>query len=277
MPWDLKGKVAIVTGAGSGTSVIFADIALRPEAEATLAKFPHPSEDGRASSIYHKMDQIDLLCPGAGIWKPPSSSFWHAAGTSPFAKDDPNGAPGVYNVFAVNVMGPIRFSQIAIDYWLGNKIAGNLIFVASQSAYLPTIGTPLYSAGKGALTTFTQSFAQLKARLNIRVTAMCPSVTYTSATQLDHCKSKIRDFDMNMTATECAEVMLRMVTEEEYGNGDVVEAMQFGKGKSDVRVRKIPYHNLRADIDFNGEFSGKNIMAEEEKLYEQLKTKGMRP
>ncbi|KAM0816307.1 hypothetical protein AB5N19_02109 [Seiridium cardinale] len=234
----------------AGTTVIFADVALRREAEATLAKFPHSSEDGRASSI------IGLLCPGAGIWEPPSSSFWHAPRISPFAKDDPSGAPDVYNIFAVNVMGPIRFVQIAIGYWLENNIAGNLVFVASRSAYTPTIGTPLYNAGKGALTTFTQSLAQLKARLNIRVTAMCPSVTYTPATQLDHCKSKIQDFDMNMTATECGKVLLR---------------------KSGARVRKIPYRNLLPDIDFNGEFSGKNIMAEEEKLYEQLKTKGMKP
>lgn len=34
---------------------------------------------------------------------------------------------------------------------------------------------------------------------------------------------------------------------------------------------------LLPEIDFSGEFSGKDIMAEEEKLYEQLKTKGMRP
>lgn len=47
---------------------------------------------------------------------------------------------------------------------------------------------------------------------------------------------------MNMTPTGCAEVMLRVVTEEEYGNGDVVEAMQFGKEKYDVRVRKVPFH-----------------------------------
>ena len=75
--WDTKAKFAIVTGSGSGKcylgllehysvhtltsvslpginhsfaeqllnagcSVVFADIALRPEAEATIAKFPYP-------------------------------------------------------------------------------------------------------------------------------------------------------------------------------------------------------------------------------------------
>lgn len=217
-----------------------------------------------------------MLMPSAGSREPPSSTFWESPGVSPLAKDDPNGAPGVYKIFAVNVMGPIRFAQIALDYWMQNKAAGNLLFISSQSAYLPTIGTPLYNSTKGALCSFAQSFAQLKARMGIRVSTMCPSVTYTPATQADYCKSKIRDFDMTMTSAECGAVMLRQVTEEDFGNGEVVEAMQFGKEKSDVRVRKVPFQSLLPPIDFAGEFSGKNIMAEEEKLYEKLKNQGMR-
>ncbi|KAH8657949.1 short chain dehydrogenase reductase [Xylariales sp. PMI_506] len=307
--WDPKGKFAIVTGAGSGinfafaeqlllagTSVIIADIALRPESEELIAKFPHPAKDGAPSAVFHKCDQsdwssisetwefslktfgrIDLLCPGAGIWEPPHSAFWNPPGISPLAKDDANATTGIYKIIGVNLVGPIRFAQIALDYWFENKIAGNLIVVSSQSAYLPTVGTPLYNATKGGLAAFAQSLAQFKARYGIRVACMCPSVTWTPAVTEDYCKSKIRDFDMNMTATECAEVMLRIVSEEEFGNGDVVEAMQFGKEKSDVKVRKVPFHLLLPPVDFANEFSGKNIMAEEEKLYEQLKTKGMRP
>ncbi|KAL1864519.1 hypothetical protein Plec18167_009717 [Paecilomyces lecythidis] len=308
--WDVKGKFAIVTGSGSGInhafaeqllnagcSVLFADIALRPEAEATISKFPHPAKDGNPSAVFHRMDQsdwsqisavwefalkefgrVDLLCPGAGIWEPPSSSFWNPPGVSPLAKDNPNSAPGSYHILAVNTIGPVRFAQIAIDYWLQNKIAGNLLLVASQSAYLPTIGTPLYNTSKGALTSFTLGLAQLKARLNIRVACMCPSTTFTPAVTQEYCKDKVREIDMNMTATECAEVMLRIVTEAQYGDGNVVEAMQFGsKQKSEVRVRNVPYQLLLPEIDFNGDFAGKNILAEEEKLWEKLKTKGMRP
>ncbi|KAI8175913.1 putative oxidoreductase [Colletotrichum sp. SAR 10_75] len=326
--WDAKGKFAVVTGAGSGInlafaeqlltagcSVIFADIALRPEAEELIAKYPHPSKDESPSAVYHKMDQsnwaqvsetwqfalktfgkVDLLCPGAGIWyesraclssmeyvltqiyrEPPTSSFWDLPGVSPLAQDDPNAAPGVYNIFAVNAMGPIRFAQIAIDYWLQNKIAGNLIFVSSLSAYLPTIGTPLYNATKGALNSFTLSLAQMKARLGIRVASMCPATTFTPAVLQPYCVGKVREQDMNMSATECAEVMLRIVTDATYGDGQVVEAMQFGsKEKSDVRVRVVPYQSLLPDIDFEGDFSGKNILVEEEKLWEKLKTEGVR-
>ncbi|KAE9581127.1 hypothetical protein CGMCC3_g3107 [Colletotrichum fructicola] len=307
--WDAKGKFAVVTGAGSGInlafaeqllttgcSVIFADIALRPEAEELIAKYPHPSKDESPSAVYHKMDQsnwaqvsetwefalktfgrVDLLCPGAGIWEPPTSSFWDLPGVSPLAKDDPNATPGVYNIFAVNAMGPIRFAQIAIDYWLQNKIAGNLIFVSSLSAYLPTIGTPLYNATKGALNSFTLSLAQMKARLGIRVASMCPATTFTPAVLQPYCVGKVREQDMNMSATECAEVMLRIVTDAAYGDGQVVEAMQFGsKERSDVRVRVVPYQSLLPDIDFEGDFSGKNILVEEEKLWQKLKTEGVR-
>ncbi|KAF6805428.1 nad-dependent 15-hydroxyprostaglandin dehydrogenase [Colletotrichum sojae] len=71
----------------AGCSVVFADIALRPEAEATITKYPRPPKDGSPSALYHKMDQsnwvdvsatwsfalekfgrVDLLCPGADIW-----------------------------------------------------------------------------------------------------------------------------------------------------------------------------------------------------------------
>ncbi|CAJ2500442.1 Uu.00g032950.m01.CDS01 [Anthostomella pinea] len=144
--WDVKGKFAIVTGAGS-------DIALRPEAEETLSRFPHPPKDGSPSAVFHQMDQsdwsqisetwdfalrtfgrVDLLCPGAGIWEPPTYTFRNPPGTSPQSKDDPKAAPGVYQIFAVNLMGPIRFVQPALDYWLQNKVAGNSLFVASLSA-----------------------------------------------------------------------------------------------------------------------------------------------
>lgn len=213
------------------------------------------------------------------IREPPHSAFWQPPGISPLSKDDPNGAAGVYHLFAVNQMGPIRFAQIALDYWLANKIPGNLLFVSSMSAYLPTIGTPLYNASKGALASFTLSQSQMKARLGVRVACMCPATTYTPAVEQEYCAGKVRAQDMNMTAEECAQIMLRLVTEERYGNGDVVEGMQFAPHgqPSDVRVRTIPYNLLLPPIDMEGDFSGKNILVEEEKLWEKLKVKGLRP
>lgn len=213
--------------------------------------------------------------------EPPSSSFWNPPGISPLSQDDPKANPGSYHLLAVNLMGPIRFAQIVLDYWLQNKIQGNLLIVASMAAYLPMAGTPLYCASKGGLTAFALSLAQFKTRFGIRVACVCPATTFTPCVVQDYCAGKVREEDMNMTAAECAHIMLRLVTEEQYGNGDIVEGMQFAtpaRGEpSDVRVRAVPYQALMPPVDLEGEFSGKNILVREEELWEQLRTKGMRP
>ncbi|KAK8087338.1 hypothetical protein PG994_002312 [Apiospora phragmitis] len=309
--YDLQGKVAIVTGAGSGKiqginhafaeallghgcSVVFADIALRPEAKATISAFPHPPPAfGGHSAVYYKMDQsdwseiqgtwdftlrtfgaVDVLCPDAGIWEPPSSSFWHAPGIPPLSVDDAHGRPGSYQTLAVNLLGPIRFAQIALAYWLRHpEVAGNLLLVASLSAYLPSIGTPLYNASKGGLVAFAQSLAQMQQQLGICVAVVCPATTYTPAVLHADYADKVREGDTNMTDAECARVMLDVATLARYGNGNVVEAMQFGKPgeASDVRVREVPYARLASEIDPSGDCSGKNIAVVEEGLWEQLK------
>ena len=168
--YELKGKYAIVTGAGSGIfsaltgmlleagcSVILADLKLGPESEAYLTKYPYPHPSPTPGTtplaVFFKVDlidwkqikelwefslktfpQINVVCNGAGIVEPPWSSFWHPPG-SPLAGDNEDQCPGVYNIFAVNTMAPIRLAQIAVDYWLKNReVQGNLFWVASMAA-----------------------------------------------------------------------------------------------------------------------------------------------
>lgn len=211
--------------------------------------------------------------------EPPSSGFWHPPGTAQ-SKDDPKSSKGVYNIFAVNAMGPIRFAQLALDHWLSRGIPGNLLLVSSQAAYLPTAGTPLYNATKASLVSFGQSLAQMRARLGVRVSVFCPGVTLTPQTQLEHCRHLVRPGDPSMTPAEAATAMVSVATAAEYGDGSVVEAMQFGAGgegqASDVRLRAVPYQGLLPPIDPSGEFSGKNIMVQEEKLWAKLQASGMK-
>jgi 3-hydroxybutyrate dehydrogenase len=100
MAMNVSSKTAILTGAGSGITlafaklllsegcnVVFADIALRPEAEAVLAQYPLSSSGAKA--VFQKTDVTDwaqldamfevavkhfggadIVCPGAGVYEP---------------------------------------------------------------------------------------------------------------------------------------------------------------------------------------------------------------
>lgn len=188
---------------------MIADVKLRPEAEALVTKYASkdtttPSVDfhktdisdwGQIASLWKKtletFGRIDIVVNGAGVYEPPSSTFWNAPGISPLAEDEANASPGVYHTFSVNTMGPIRLAQIAIDYWLENRnIEGNLLWIASLGGYVHSLQTPLYFSSKAASASFVRSLGQLRKRLGIRNAAVCPGAVYVRLSSLDsflHC------------------------------------------------------------------------------------------
>ncbi|KAI1342879.1 hypothetical protein F5Y15DRAFT_428846 [Xylariaceae sp. FL0016] len=307
--YDLKGGFAIVTGAGSGishalteylleagASVMLADLRLRPEAEATVQKYPHPPQTaGAPSAIYQPTDtgdwsqlsalfaaalrafgRVDIVVNGAGIYEPPSSTFWHAPGVSPLAIDDPDARIGQYQTFAVNTTGPIRLAQIAIDYWLENReVAGSLLWLASVGGYVHSMQSPMYFASKAAIVSFVRSLAALRKMLGIRNSALCPGATYTPIFHPEYCRDRIRPDDMTMTPQECAAVAMRILQEPQYGDGSILEAMKIGSREdSSINVREVPLEALYPTMGPVGQDN--HLLEEEEKFVHKLQTKGMR-
>ncbi|CBX96040.1 hypothetical protein LEMA_P031920.1 [Plenodomus lingam JN3] len=110
LPFTVKDKVAIITGAGSGINlsfatlllshgcnVLLADLHLRPEAQTLVSQYRNPHARPRAlfqhTDVTHWPDltalfttaaaefgRLDIVCPGAGIYDPESSNFWHPPG-----------------------------------------------------------------------------------------------------------------------------------------------------------------------------------------------------
>jgi 3-hydroxybutyrate dehydrogenase len=109
MALNVEGKTAIITGAGSGINfcfaelllsrgcnVILADLALRPEAEQLVSRYPLSGSNASKTprAVFQRTDVrdwaqldkmfavatehfggADIVCPGAGIFEPVSLKF----------------------------------------------------------------------------------------------------------------------------------------------------------------------------------------------------------
>lgn len=186
-----------------GCSVIIADLKLRPESQALLDQYPKQEGSDKPFALFQKTDvadwgqimclwsmatetlpSIDIVVPGAGIFEPPSSSFWQApkTDTNPetASQDDAHAKQGHYSILDVNLIAPIRFAQLAIGYWTTNKKKGDLIFVGSLACYTSGATTPLYYTSKHGLNGFVRSLSPLRDQLGIRVSCVTPGKVIVS-------------------------------------------------------------------------------------------------
>ncbi|CAJ2512613.1 Uu.00g007320.m01.CDS01 [Anthostomella pinea] len=307
-PYDVSGKYAVVTGGGSGIcldfiklllvkgcSVIVGDLALRPAAEEVAKAYPHPpAAPGKASLLFHKTDvkswpqlsslwntavstfpQVDIVVPGAGVYEPLESSFWCPPGVEGGpSKDLVDSEAGTYATFGINLIHPIRLSQLAISYWTTKKLPGNLLFVGSIAGYTATVGTPYYYSSKAGLHGFVMSLAPLHKRLGIRVACVAPGACRTPLWDQEHCKSKLTNNDPAVRSDFVADVMLNMCENDKYGDGQIVEVMDLGTAQdSKPSVREVPVHLLYPAASGVGV---PTLLVEEEKLWKQLETEGFK-
>ncbi|OAL32746.1 hypothetical protein AYO22_00220 [Fonsecaea multimorphosa] len=252
MTTSVAGKAALVTGAGSGINlafarlllsrscnVVFADLSLRPEARELVS-----AHQGRttAQAIFQKTDvsswkdlsdtyemtkdrfgRVDIVCPGAGVFEPPWSSFWRPPGTDPGVVD--NVTTNGYKSLDINLSHPIRLTQLAIMDQLqelkATKGEGShpprrtVIHVSSVNGQVAPLWTPLYNTAKHALNGFVRTMAPLEARLGIRVAAVAPGLVKTPLWTTDAEKRGPLSQDPAwVTAEEVAQVMLNMIEKD---------------------------------------------------------------
>jgi NAD(P)-dependent dehydrogenase (short-subunit alcohol dehydrogenase family) len=187
----LGGKVAIVTGAGSGIGLATANLFAKEGAKVVVADIESSlgretveeiSKNG-GTAIQVKVDvskadevkamvktcianfgKLDVLLNNAGI-EGPGGALWK------MKEDDWN------RVMDVNLKSVFLGCRYAIPHMKRTK--GSIINTASELGLVGSTSRPAYSASKGGIIALTRSLALQCAPYGIRVNCICPGATET--------------------------------------------------------------------------------------------------
>ena len=256
-----------------GANVLFADLALRPEAQELVSA--HQAGHG-PRAFFQKTDVtnwdqlsnlftvgqkefggVDIVCPGAGVYEPPFSSFWHPPG-SPGSKDDPAG--GRYATLDINLTHPIRMTQLAISHFLAASPPvspsnpKSIVHISSIAGQATPIVAPMYNATKHAINGFVRSLGPLEANMGIRVAAVAPGVVKTPLWTDNQEKLKaVGGEDQWVTPEEVAVVMLALVEDDSVDDRRLIDGEEGQKvpirGGSILEVSKGHVRDVQAYMD----------------------------
>lgn len=216
-PFDLGGKVALVTGASSGLGRHFAQVLARAGAKVALAArrvdrledaaAEIAAFDGRALPValdVRDRASIEAAFDAAETELGPLAIVVNNAGiaaSKPFlAESDAEWA----DIIATNLDGARRVAQVAAQRMARHGRGGSIVNVASILAFGVKAQLGAYAAAKAGLVSLTRTMAVELARDQIRVNALAPGYI---ATELN------RDF----LASEAGQAIVKRVPLRRFG------------------------------------------------------------
>ena len=192
---DIKGKNALVTGAGRGIGeasalmlaengadkLVISDIdqanlervaeAIRGIGAETIVKICDISDMNNVIQLFEAAEAesggLDIVHNNAGIM----------AGEPDFPD---TAMDKMIAVIQVNLLAMMGGTTQAVRLMRARSAPGVIINTASIAAFGPMISDPAYSASKAGIVNFTQSCAPFKDAFGIRVMAVCPGMTDTA-------------------------------------------------------------------------------------------------
>lgn len=207
---DIKGKVAVVTGAGGVLCSMFAETLAEQGAKVALLDLNLEAAEGFAAAIREKgfeakayqanvlekdslkacheavlkdFGPCDILINGAGgnNARANTTNEYYELGdeekedlVSFFDLDD----SGVQFVFNLNFIGTLLPTQVFVKDMVGKK-GCSVINISSMNAFTPLTKIPAYSGAKAAISNFTQWLAVHFSKVGIRVNAIAPGFFVT--------------------------------------------------------------------------------------------------
>ena len=186
---ELEDKVVIVTGGASGIGKHVVDTLLRVGAKAVIVDMnvetgadmdgaycvqcnvtDSASVQAMADAVVAKFGRIDALVNNAGINLP--RLLVDVVGEKPqYELNDES----FNKMFAVNVKGVFLCAQACAKQML-KQGKGVIVNMSSESGKEGSQGQSAYSATKGAVDSFTRSWAKELGKYNIRVLACAPGI-----------------------------------------------------------------------------------------------------
>jgi NAD(P)-dependent dehydrogenase (short-subunit alcohol dehydrogenase family) len=188
--WDFTGKVALVTGGGSGIGADVcrrlaaggAKVAIldrRPEGAAAVAEevggiavtgdvAVTADVEAAVARTVDELGEIDVLIPNAGIGT--AKALWE------YTDKEWDLLVGV------NLKGTFTCLRAVIPRMMAGA-GGSIVNVASLTGIRPTMGEGPYSAAKAGVIALTQS-AAMEAAPKVRVNCVAPGMVRTPLTQM---------------------------------------------------------------------------------------------
>jgi NAD(P)-dependent dehydrogenase (short-subunit alcohol dehydrogenase family) len=194
MPGTLAGRVALVTGAGSGIgraasvrlaeegAEVLACSRTRGNVEATVAAVRAAGGDAHAlvvdvadvddvarlaAAVRERVDRLDVLVNSAGVDLADAPAVWETT-------DDEWAT-----VLDVNVTGTFRICRALLPLM---EAGGSIINLGSINSVVAWPENAAYSTSKGAVLQFTRALALDVAARGIRANCVCPGIIETPLT-----------------------------------------------------------------------------------------------
>ena len=193
----LKGKTALVTGAGSGIGRGIAEAFAR-EGASVAVNFRTNSEDAAALVASIRSDQGSAIAVQADVSSKESVRKLVDEVTSALGRIDilVNNAGTMSSlpfleislsefrrVFDTNVHGLFDLSQLVAKQMIAQGSGGAILNISSLVAERPFLNSAHYNASKAAVSALTQSMALELGPFAIRVNELCPASVETGMTR----------------------------------------------------------------------------------------------
>jgi 2-hydroxycyclohexanecarboxyl-CoA dehydrogenase len=187
----LRGKVAIVTGSGSG---IGREIARRLAEEGAVVGVFDLNKAGADETVSavkeaggrafsHRVDISDRAQVEAAV-----QAFEAEAGPTDILVNNAGWDVGRWfldtdkalwdKVIAINLYGPLNMHQVVLR-GMAERKSGKVVNMASDAGRVGSSQEAVYSACKGGIIAFTKTMAREMARNNIQLNVVCPGPTDT--------------------------------------------------------------------------------------------------